>query len=227
MIKIGIVGPRGLATVEGFRSFEDVEITAFCDINEEILNNCAAAYNIPKKYRVYEDMLESDIDAVLIASPMQCHVPQADAKPAHEIPKGAKVERVVKVKVQPSSSAAVTALTSGSSPEADATIPPFNPVTVDMSLIRLKDQSRRVIASSPDGAIVGGVDIPVEAARQARALKWAAGGTWNPADRSWGAWVQRDVGPLVLGADALQVREPVQSGGRLRWVGLVRAGIRW
>lgn len=77
MIKIGIVGPRGLATVEGFRSFEDVEITAFCDINEEILNNCAAAYNIPKKYRVYEDMLESDIDAVLIASPMQCHVPQA------------------------------------------------------------------------------------------------------------------------------------------------------
>jgi len=153
--------------------------------------------------------------------------PQADAKPAHEIPKGAKAERAVQIKVQPSSSAAVTARTSGSSPEAAATIPPFNPVTLDLSLIRLKDQSRRVIASSPDGAIVGGVDIPVEAARQARALKWAAGGTWNPADRSWGAWAQRDVGPLVLGADALQVREPVQAGGRLRWVGLVRAGIRW
>lgn len=76
MIKIGIVGPRGLATIDGFRAFDDVEITAFCDLNEEVLNNCAATYNIPNKYRIYSDMIASDIDAVLIASPMQFHVPQ-------------------------------------------------------------------------------------------------------------------------------------------------------
>ena len=152
--------------------------------------------------------------------------PMPDAKPAQQVPKGARVERVVQVKVQPRNATPTAATgTPGSGPVN--VLPELPPVTVDLSLVRMPDQTRRVIASSPDGTIVGGVDIPVEAARQARALKWSAGGTWNPADRSWGAWVQRDVGPVVLGADALQVRDPVQAGGRLRWVGLVRAGIRW
>ena len=36
------------------------------------------------------------------------------------------------------------------------------PVTVDLSLVREKDGSKRVVASSPDGAIVSGLDIPIE-----------------------------------------------------------------
>ncbi|HHX71799.1 MAG TPA: Gfo/Idh/MocA family oxidoreductase [Clostridiales bacterium] len=78
-IKVGIVGARGRSTLAGFRAIEGVEVTAICDLNEEVLNQIGDMANIPKRYRVYEDMLESDIDAVVIATPMQLHVPQAVA----------------------------------------------------------------------------------------------------------------------------------------------------
>ena len=79
MIKIGIVGTRGLSTLKGLQSIEDVKITAMCDLNEEHLKDAADRIGNGdiKTFRVYEDMLESDIDAVIIATPMQCHVPQA------------------------------------------------------------------------------------------------------------------------------------------------------
>lgn len=79
MIKVGIVGTRGFSALTGLRARPDVEITAFCDLNEDVLKAKAEEHNIKHTYRVYEDMLESDIDAVWIASPMQCHVPQVIA----------------------------------------------------------------------------------------------------------------------------------------------------
>lgn len=79
MLKVGIAGGRGLSTILGLRNIPDVEVTAICDLNEEYLLEQQKKLNIPKAYRVYEDMLESDIDAVVIATPMQCHVPQAIA----------------------------------------------------------------------------------------------------------------------------------------------------
>lgn len=75
-IKIGIVGARGLSNVSGFNSIKGVRVDALCDINEELLKEQARKYNIPKTFRIYEDMLESDIDAVIVATPMQCHFPQ-------------------------------------------------------------------------------------------------------------------------------------------------------
>ncbi|MGN1478149.1 MAG: Gfo/Idh/MocA family protein [Acutalibacteraceae bacterium] len=78
-IKVGIAGVRGMSTVMGLRNIDDVEIAAVCDINQEHLDKLAADIGVEKKYRVFDDMLESDIDAVIIATPMQCHVPQAIA----------------------------------------------------------------------------------------------------------------------------------------------------
>jgi len=78
-LKIGIVGSRGLSTVMGFNSIPGVKIEAICDLNEELLKEEAKKHNIPKTFRVYEDMLETDIDAVVISTPMQLHVPQAIA----------------------------------------------------------------------------------------------------------------------------------------------------
>ena len=153
--------------------------------------------------------------------------PQADAKPAHEIPKGAKLERIVQVKVQPRNATPTAApATPGPGPVSVPPVLPL-PVTVDLSLVRMPDQTRRVIASSPDGEVIGGVDIPVEAAPPVRSLKWAGGGLWNPSDRTWGAWVQRDLGPAVVGVDAFQVREPVTVGGTARWAAHLRLGIRF
>ncbi len=78
-LKIGIAGARGMSTVMGLRAIEDVEITALCNLDEDVLKAEAAELGVEKTYRVFDDMLESDIDAVVIATPMQCHVPQAIA----------------------------------------------------------------------------------------------------------------------------------------------------
>ena len=79
-IKIGIAGTRGLSTLMGLQNIPDVEITAMCDLDEKHLNDAAEKIGGDiKKFRIFDDMLESDIDAVIIATPMQCHVPQAIA----------------------------------------------------------------------------------------------------------------------------------------------------
>lgn len=75
-LKVGIVGARGLSTILGFNSIPGVKVEALCDLDENLLREQSKKHNIPKTYRVFDDMLESDIDAVVVATPMQCHVPQ-------------------------------------------------------------------------------------------------------------------------------------------------------
>lgn len=118
--------------------------------------------------------------------------PQANARPAHKVPENAKVERIVRVSVAPSEiDLAAPADHSSECPALD----------VDLSLVRLPDESRRVIASSPNGQILGGVDIPVESVAAYKELKWAAGLTANPLDRTFGAFLDRDLGPFRIGAE--------------------------
>lgn len=75
-LKVGIAGAHGLNMMLGFRSIEGVEVTALCELDEGLLQERAAKLNIPHTYRVFEDMLDSDIDMVLIATPMQFHMQQ-------------------------------------------------------------------------------------------------------------------------------------------------------
>lgn len=77
MIKVGLAGGRSVSTLMGFRAIEDVEVAAVCDLNPDLLERISREHGIANTYRVFDDMLESDIDAVVIATPMQCHVPQA------------------------------------------------------------------------------------------------------------------------------------------------------
>ena len=130
--------------------------------------------------------------------------PSATAKPKQVVPQGAKVERVVELTVQPTAPA----------PSADGqVVAPCPPVQVDLSLVKMPDDSRRVIASSPNGEVLTGVDIPVEPVRSQRIPVWAAGVTANPIDKLYGVFLDRDLGPFRLGAeinqtgtDALEVR---------------------
>ena len=106
--------------------------------------------------------------------------PDAKARPKQLIPPKAKLERVAQVTVQP---AAVPAAGE-----------PCPPVSLDLSLVREDDGGRRLLASSPDGTIVGGVDVPVEtAAPPPKPLRWAAGVSWSPANETAGLWIERDV----------------------------------
>jgi predicted dehydrogenase len=76
MIKVGIAGARGLSSLIGFNQIPDVTVEALCDLDEAFLNEQARKHQIPKTYRVFDDMLASDIDAVVVATPMHLHVPQ-------------------------------------------------------------------------------------------------------------------------------------------------------
>lgn len=117
---------------------------------------------------------------------------QPKARPKQAVPKGAKVERIEYVTVQPTATA-----------EAGKPCPP---VTVDMTLIREDDGSKRVIASSPDGQIVAGLDIPVETLPTPEARPWAVGVSVDPVRQSGGVWVERDIGRVRLGVEINQQR---------------------
>ena len=81
MIKVGIVGVRGFSVVSAMKAMPDeVTVTAMCDLDEACLARAREEIGLSQDqcYRIYEDMLEkADIDAVVISTPMQCHVPQA------------------------------------------------------------------------------------------------------------------------------------------------------
>ena len=136
---------------------------------------------------------------------------QHDAKPAHKIPDGAKVERIVKIEVRSLPEKAPSASQEGSGLTDAPSKADCPPVKVDLSLVRLPDESRRVIASSSNGEIVGGVDIPVESARVYKELKWAAGVTVNPLDSTLGGFLDRDLGPFRLGAEVNQIKDGIDA----------------
>lgn len=81
MIKIGLVGARSYSVAAGIKAMpEEACINAVCDLSSAALDIMKqnAGLDDSQCYRVYEDMLEkADIDAVVISTPMQCHVPQA------------------------------------------------------------------------------------------------------------------------------------------------------
>ncbi len=125
--------------------------------------------------------------------------PDPAAKPKQQIPKKAKLERVGRVTVQPERDS----LDTGRPNSLDAE--PCPPVSVDWSLVREPNGGRRVLASSPDGPIIGGVDVPVDtAAPPAEPLRWAAGLSWSHAQQTGGVWVERDV-PLFSKAARMGV----------------------
>lgn len=128
--------------------------------------------------------------------------PAAKPTPApHALPRGAKEERRIAVTVKPQ--------------KADCP-----PLRLDLSLVQV-DGGRRVIASSPDGTIVDAVDIPIEAALiPPPARPWAAGVSWAPREELGGAWIERDIGRVRLGAD-------IEEAGNGELMARVRLGWRF
>lgn len=79
MLKVGIAGARGLNYFDGFVDMPGVKITALCEADPEKLEKLSAQYNIENKFRHYDDMVDSDLDAIMVATPMQFHVGQSIA----------------------------------------------------------------------------------------------------------------------------------------------------
>lgn len=124
-----------------------------------------------------------------------------------ELGRGAELERAVSVTVKPKEKA------------TDEIQCP--PVTLDLGIVKMPDETRRVIATSPDGEIIGGLDIPTAPAKSFKQLKWAAGAVYDPQYKDYGAFVDRDIGPFRVGVEVIKSR----VDGDL--TGLVRVGIRF
>jgi predicted dehydrogenase len=79
-MKIGIVGARrGSAFAAAFQEMKDVAVVALCDLDSQALAATADRFRIPQRFAEYEPMLATDLDAVVVASPMPLHVPHAAA----------------------------------------------------------------------------------------------------------------------------------------------------
>lgn len=127
--------------------------------------------------------------------------PDDKAKPVHAIPKGSKAERVVRVDVQPT--------------RADCPV-----CTVDLTLVRTPDEMLRVIASSPTGTVMGGLDVPVAPLRVEKNHPWAAGISRGTGEESWGGWVDRDIGFTRIGIEANKTDDN-------NYEGRIKVGIRF
>lgn len=122
--------------------------------------------------------------------------------PAPKRPSGHKVIRTVEVTVQGGKPKPVeprriadTFQPQGCVQLDDLTCPA---VTVRVDLLRAPDGTLRAQASSADGMVLDGVDIPREPTLLQVRRPWAVGYEQDTAGRR-GAFAQRDVGRLVLG----------------------------
>lgn len=174
-----------------------------------ILSGAVAGWYFTKPGKVVETPkpAETQADGSIV---VERTAPAPKAKPKQVVPQGGKVERIGSITAQGETPAEIKACTNV----------PCPPVTIDTSLIRMPDGSRRVVVSSADGTILKGVDIPVETLEVEEAKRWAAGVSLNPLNQTMGAWVERDIGRIRLGVEINQTRQtlagPVGSEIRAR-----------
>lgn len=78
-LKVGIVGlNRGGRHAYVAQFSPSILVNAVCDLDAEKAARIAAEYHIPRAYSDYAEMLDqADIDAVIIATPIACHVDHA------------------------------------------------------------------------------------------------------------------------------------------------------
>lgn len=150
------------------------------------------------------------------------------AVPIEGLPKGATVERRTQVKLLPH----LPTIPTGDQEIPGSGTKPGDPVmrrpiTVNLALLKMPDGHERVAVSSPDADVVGGMDLPVVPEHTAKELKWLAGASYNPSDRTYGAFVMRTIGPVVVGVEVNQVKAPIIAGGGTTLDGRITVGVRF
>jgi predicted dehydrogenase len=77
-MKIGVAGlRRGQSFLRVFAEREDCEVTALCDLSEDTLQSVGDKYDITTRVTSYDDLLASNVDTVVIATPAPLHAQQA------------------------------------------------------------------------------------------------------------------------------------------------------
>jgi predicted dehydrogenase len=65
-----------MAFMAGFRAMPQVEVSAFCEVDERVLTDQAQRYEIPLRFTRFKEMLDH-VDVAVVATPMQYHMPHA------------------------------------------------------------------------------------------------------------------------------------------------------
>ena len=99
-LSVGLVGAAGRGgSFRAALEANGARIHAVCDVKEDVLDECARRLGAAESYTDYGEMLErSELDAVVIGTPMQYHVPQsvlALRRGLHvlcEVPAGVSIE---------------------------------------------------------------------------------------------------------------------------------------
>ncbi len=80
MTKLGVVGLGiGHAFFDVVRQIDDVAVGAICDTSEQRLHEVAKEQGIAESYTALDDMLKTDVDVVVLTTPIQVHGAQAIA----------------------------------------------------------------------------------------------------------------------------------------------------
>lgn len=139
--------------------------------------------------------------AVAIERKPEAVVPPKIAAAVKELNRKAKLTRAATITVQPTQAG------------CDA-------IDIELGVVKLPDDTSRVVVRSDDATVTGGVDIPTAKEQVVKELKWAAGASYDPVERTYGVFIDRDLGPVRLSAELRQYKERGATA-------LVRVGIRF
>src|SRR5699024_9862723 len=79
-LQIGLVGTtRGADFYNDFNMFDNVEVTSVMDTDQQALLDFKNTYEVENTFDDYENLLHSNIDVVVLASPIHLHAKQAIA----------------------------------------------------------------------------------------------------------------------------------------------------
>jgi hypothetical protein len=139
---------------------------------------------------------QADASVILERNPTR----PAPAPPV--IPKGAKVTRETVLQIQ-------------HTPKAGEPLAPVE--TVELTQIETKDGGTRVIASTPDGQVIGGGDWTGPPPPALKLPRWSAGPVraWTRTGAAWGASLSYWRGPVGLTVTAFPGQ--IQAGASIRW----------
>lgn len=160
---------------------------------------CGAALGLTTGWMIFDGKRNQSIPTVQIYQPQTIQSdgsivlekkPTDSATPRATVPAHSDVQRVVQIQVKPRMLPTID----GAAPVTDP-----SPIDLEVSIIKNKDGQTRAIVSSTNGDVIGGIDIPVQEKSSKVAPKWAVGVTYNLCNKSYGAFVSRDLGPFVAG----------------------------
>jgi len=78
ILRAGVIGlRRGLNLVRVLHAMEGVEVAAVADLEHHLVEEVCRTYQVPRGCSTLEELLKTELDVVVLATPIPLHVPQA------------------------------------------------------------------------------------------------------------------------------------------------------